>query len=120
MRSATEILEQLDKTIAHMHNRVTLYAGPLDAPSAADVIEGMFWQVHSWWAWIQQRDKDFQRVLATIHTQHKCGAMNFAGSYRRGHPNATEEEVSRFVLDAWKDVSVALGIDITEARGCAP
>lgn len=112
MRSPAETVDEMNATIAHMHQRIATYVGSCDAPGAGDVIDGLMWQIHHWRDWIAQSGQ-FSRELETVRQSHPCGPLSFAVSFRRRHPGAPERDVCRQALACWQEVSVALGIDVT-------
>ena len=110
MKSSEEILERLSQTIAHMHRRPGMHADSLSASSAASVLDGIVWQAHTLWAWIQDRDREFRRTFDAIREQRSCGPFSFADYYRREHPEATNEDVSKFVLSIAPDNTASIGV----------
>ena len=42
--------------------------------------------------------------------EENCGAADFATRFRINHPNATEDEISTYVVKQWRKISDQLGV----------
>ncbi|MCO6045519.1 hypothetical protein NG895_16530 [Aeoliella sp. ICT_H6.2] len=114
MKSAEQILAEANKTIAHMHNRPTMYISSASRANAGDIFDGMLWIAHWFWATIQSREGEFRRVLDSVRESHQCSSYGFPDGYRRDHPNSDDESAFHHVKKCWEEVDAELGIDISE------
>ena len=112
MKTAEEILTEAATTIAHMHNRTGMYVG---SNGAADTLDGMFWLAHWFWAMVQSREAEFQKLHSAIREHHRCDCLGFPDGFRRLNPDAGEKAAFRFVLACWRELDDKLGIDISPA-----
>lgn len=121
VKTVDEILTEATTTIAHIHNRPSMYVGSESQAGAANTLDGMMWIAHWFWATIQSRQAEFRRVHDAVREIHKCSCQGFPDAFRRLNPDADEASALHFVRKCWAEIDSRLEIDISEkARGNSP
>ena len=68
--------------------------------------------LHQVWAAIVERSQELGDTEHQVHEEEHCGVANFSTRYRMNHPEASDEEVARYVVKCWRVVSDRLGVPI--------
>lgn len=114
MKTGEQILAEASKTIAHIHNRPTMYVGSRSRTGDANAIDGVLWMAHWFWAMIQSREDEFREVVAKVREKHECSCQGFPDAFRRHNPRADESAAFEHVLQCWLEVDSYLRIDTSE------
>ncbi len=113
MKSVEEILAEASFTIAHVHNRPSMYIASTMQPRAADAMDGILRIAHWFWATIQDREDEYGNVLSAVRKRHECSSQGFPDAFRRLNPDADEAAAFQFVMSSWQEVDAELGIDVS-------
>src|SRR5688572_13394410 len=112
MKSHDELSAHACEMIAGMHRRTNMFIGNPADPRAADLLDGMFWVAHSFWAAIESREHDLRVATNVVSQKHKCSCLSFLHTFRSKHPDIDELEVVNHVLRCWAEIDACLGINI--------
>lgn len=114
MKTPEQILAEASKTIAHIHNRPSMYIGSTTRANAADIFDGIMWIAHGFWATVQSREKEFRDVVDAVRELHECSCQGFPDAFRRHNPSSEEGLVFQHVRECWAEIDAKLGIDVSE------
>lgn len=83
-----------------------MYGG---SPSGVELILHYY---HELWAEIQERHKQYQEVRDEVSQKEGLGAGEFSTSFLINNPEASNKEVTQYVVQQWMKISEKLKIPI--------
>src|SRR5687768_7542784 len=100
MKSQQETVSYLLRRIGYVyHHRPLMYGG-----SGAGV-ELYLLDHHEIWAFIMDRENDFENARRDQLASENCGSANFASRYAMNHPAADEINIASYVVEQWRKIS---------------
>lgn len=106
-----------DEIVALLAYRIGLlyYHRPLMYGGSGNGVEIVLHDYHEIWAEVVERVDEFRETWWKVGQEEDCGAMGFSTRYERGHPDASQEEIAKYVCAQWRKISDRLGVPIPHA-----
>lgn len=117
MKSSQEIANSISQQITSIYIRPSVHVGGGDRAEDSLVLYYVLWHLHYQWANAHGRVAEFRSILDSVHTEAKCGPLDFARTFRRRNTSATNQECFQFVQQNWQTVSRRLGIPLIDELG---
>ena len=108
MRSTDDVVAYLITRIGYVYH----HSGALVYGGTAEGVNLLLRTYHEIWSVCTNREQDLAETLSAAKDAANCGAATFAGRYAMNHPEASEEEVARYAMDRFREVSDQLGMPI--------
>jgi hypothetical protein len=112
LKSSEQIVSKIADTIVGIHERPHLYVGSTTRPGDADRLHILLHELHSLWAFAQNREKEFVAAYRKLGDKYFSGPLAFAGAFRKANPDKEEAAASAHVLYCWAEIDSLLGIPI--------
>jgi hypothetical protein len=110
MKSAEEIVTEIEADIAHIHRRPAMWVGSTTCPGSANAIESVLTTMYHYWAFVQSRDNEFVEARNSILKENDCSPMTLSSYFYLNHPERSENEACEFVLRGWRRIGELLKI----------
>jgi hypothetical protein len=67
------------------------------------------------WAFVVDRETEFDRAWHQQLEQQNCGSANFSTRYLMDHPSATDKQTVEHVVRCWQKITKTLQMSIAES-----
>lgn len=94
-----------------------MHIGSLEKSSTPDCLDTLLWHLHAIWVGVFDRFTELDRTVTEARTRDRCADIGFSGGYKRRNPDATNKEVSLYVLRQWFAISKSLELPLVDALG---
>lgn len=75
-------------------------------------VDLILYYYHELWSEIHSEKDGFIDILNQILKKEGCGSANFCCHYKAINPNATEEEITKYVIKQWVKIGNFVNISI--------
>ena len=106
MKTNKEIIDFIEERIGNIYFVPLMYGG------SASGVDLTLHYYHELWANIYNKSPLYNSIRDKFFVELDCGAANFSTKYTADNPDATDRDVSWFVVDQWMRISKELGIAI--------